>query len=549
MANSLGYYPPSRALVVKGTSHIHTTLGGGLMNPRAPAAADKADAGNRPRDPIVLGNSPAGERLRERVARPADVTNNKLAKADTPDKKAEAKKNDELIKELMARAAKLDPKKVWQEALEKGKVTDPGLVIAVADCLFERKKFDHAAEFLKATLRQGIVARPWVYEALTVALKQSSGSLDEIERAQLSVMDIEPQNAQSYLRAAQAMADNKQYDRALAFCRHASVLEPNAPQPYADALGYAELSHDSQAMEWAAGNLLSRDWPADNKGLQEKAEYQLKNLADILAQEKRRAEAERMASSLNRFKVRDLMIELSFEGEADLDLEVKEPIGTICSYQQRQTEGGGTFMGDTLADPNRKSYVAAEAFSGDYEVTVRRVWGRPLGAKATLKIITHQGTPQQRERIETVTLDRDHKMKVALDEGRRTSLAKVPPASASQQPALASARPDRGRVFNKLRALADPDFADSGSSVQGGLSAPGISVNGSSGSRLPNVTAQGGQAFQQGIFSPVNGGADLTAQAEVSADRRYVTVSLAPVLQTVSRIQPTPVLSFIPGTR
>jgi hypothetical protein len=371
--------------------------------------------------------------------------------------------------------------------------------------------------------------------------------LDEIERAQLSVLDIEPQDAHGYLRASQAMADNKRYDRALAYCRHASVLEPNAPQPYAEALTYAELSHDSQSMEWAAGNLLSRDWPLDNKGLQEKAEYQLKNLADILAREKRKTEADRMGVSLNRFKVRDLVIQLSWEGEANLDLEVKEPIGTVCSYQQRQTPGGGTLIGDTLAEPNNEAYVAAEAFSGEYELTVRRIWGRPLGAKATLKIIQHQGTSQPRERIETIVFDREHKMKVVLDEGRRTALAKVPPASVNQKAATASA--DRARVMNKLRALADPDLVDSGSGMQGGLSSPGMSSGGSSGSRLPNVTGQGGQAFQQGIFSPFNNAMDLTAQAVVSDDRRYVTLSMAPVFQTATKVQPTPVLSFIPGGR
>src|SRR5207244_4150859 len=33
--NSLGYYPPARALVVRATSRVHTRLGGGLLNPRA----------------------------------------------------------------------------------------------------------------------------------------------------------------------------------------------------------------------------------------------------------------------------------------------------------------------------------------------------------------------------------------------------------------------------------------------------------------------------------------------------------------------------------
>ena len=36
-ANSIGYYQPARALMVKATSRIHTNVGGGLLAPRGPA--------------------------------------------------------------------------------------------------------------------------------------------------------------------------------------------------------------------------------------------------------------------------------------------------------------------------------------------------------------------------------------------------------------------------------------------------------------------------------------------------------------------------------
>src|SRR5207248_1619347 len=81
-------------------------------------------------------------------------------------------------------------------------VNDPGLIIAFADFLVQNEHWDHAAELLKANLREGIVARPWVYEALAVALKESKGSQVDIERAQVSAVDLEPQDAQGYPRAA-----------------------------------------------------------------------------------------------------------------------------------------------------------------------------------------------------------------------------------------------------------------------------------------------------------------------------------------------------------
>ena len=156
--------------------------------------------------------------------------------------------------------AKLDPTKIWQEALSKG-VDNPGLIIACTDFLMQYGYGRHTVEFLKANLRLGIVVRPWVYESLALALEASNASPAEIERARVSVVDLQPQDAQGYVRASQAMADMKLYKNAVAYCRQASLLEPNLARPYEEALMYGELAKDSSAMEWAASNLLRRDWP------------------------------------------------------------------------------------------------------------------------------------------------------------------------------------------------------------------------------------------------------------------------------------------------
>src|SRR5262249_49648701 len=42
--NALGYYPPTRALVVKGTSRVHTGLDGGLLTPQGDANETKPGA-------------------------------------------------------------------------------------------------------------------------------------------------------------------------------------------------------------------------------------------------------------------------------------------------------------------------------------------------------------------------------------------------------------------------------------------------------------------------------------------------------------------------
>src|SRR5262249_48288820 len=154
-----GYYPPARALVVKGTSRYHTDLGGGLLTPRG-----AGNVGVMPNFDGKLAIIPKREQ---------DQAGGKLAVAgqQATDKKGAANTQKSRIpdaKEL----AKLDPKKIWEDALSKG-VNDPGLIIACVDFLAKCGRYDHVVEFLKADLRRGIVVRPWVYDALAMALEAS----------------------------------------------------------------------------------------------------------------------------------------------------------------------------------------------------------------------------------------------------------------------------------------------------------------------------------------------------------------------------------------
>jgi hypothetical protein len=536
--NDLGFYPPAQALVVKATSRIHTNLGGGLLSPR-PNAAGALQGANDMGRPGALVLSPRkgdGDRPKQ-VAKAADKTKDGQGQI--------AKKQD--ARNTAAELAKLDPKKIWEDALVKGGVNDPGLIVAVADFLTQMQKFEHVAEFLKATLRQGIVARPWVYESLALALEASGGSPEEIERARVSAADAEPLNAGSYVRAAKALADQKHYDRAVAFCRQAALLEPNSPTPYADALVYAELGKDTEAMEWAAGRLLRQDWPTDSELLHAQASGRLDALAKTLQRDNKQAVAERMLTSVKSSRQRDLVLTLSWQGEADLDLEVREPIGTTCSCLQRQTPGGGTLLGDTSADMQRETYIAAEGFSGEYQVTVRRIWGRPLGGKATLEIIQHQGTPQETRKRETIIFDRTHTLAVTLDEGRRTEAASVPPPAATRRTATAAKTPSSDSVLNKLRALADPEIVGT-ERTRMGLGSTGHLVN----NQEPPAQADRNPAdlvtYQTRVSPFVSSGSDFTAQAVLSADRRYVRFSLNAVFQTVGRGGPPSVPNpFIPG--
>jgi hypothetical protein len=508
--NQLGYYPPALALVVKGSSTIHTRPSNLIINPNAAVAVLPK------RDPKIQVAGAGDER---------------------PD---------------------LDPRKVWQDALAKG-VNNKGLIIATADFLVLANKFDHAVEFLKANLRQGIVVEPWVYKSLAIALRLSGGSAEDIERAEVSTADMEPKNSTGYLEAATALAQDEKYGLALAFCRQAALLEPGASHAYEEALGYAELARDPKAMQWAADNLLQRDWPVENKQLHDRALQKIDALVKLLGDQGRKDEADKLTSAVAMGGKRDLVIKLNWQGDADLDLHVIEPTGSLCSPLHRQTIGGGVLIGDSLADMTSETYLAAEGFTGEYEVEIEKVWGHPLNNKAQLKIISHQGTPEEREQLLTVVLKSRHseRIKVKLEDGHRTEAAYVPPPSAQKkqdaEPAEKLDSPDK--VLHKLRVLADPEVTGLGRGTpDGSVVSQGRAVLPSQikmGKREATTPDNDRTLYQTRVKPFVQNAMDVTASAVLLADRRSIRLSMTPVFNTVNTTRNAPVVvnPTIPGAR
>lgn len=540
-ANTIDFFAPTLALVVRAPSRIHYKVTGGIIGGKA-KKIEGAGALDGNKDRILVQKDDKGQK-KVVVANANDQDKDKpgIAKVKTQDKDGK----------------QLDPRTIWQEGIAKSG-GDPGLIIAVADFLFEHEEYEHAAEFLKANLRHGIIVRPWVYEALAIAMEMSgSGSPEEIRRARLSAISLDPQDADGFIRAAQAMAEHKEWSRAIAFCKQAALLEPNSPRVYNEALVYAELAKDSQALEWAASELLSQDWPVDSYLHHLRAQARVDALTRVLENEKRRDEAERLKATLARLKQRDLVIKLSWEpgdsGLADLELQVKEPNGSICSSQFRQTPGGGILLGNNLASLNRATYVASQAFSGDYEITVRRVWGQPLGGKFRLEIIAHQGTPKER-RLPPLTLRMDgHKVvhTFTLEEGRRTEPAVVPPPEV-QRPTTPETK--EAHILSKLRALADPVYGAQPVVMRSGMAAP-LALGRREVAQMPPPAKDlktGSLAFQNAIPGAAYSGVGLTTRAEVSSDQRHLRLSVIPNFTTLPGLsggRPNLDLPLIPGGR
>jgi hypothetical protein len=332
------------------------------------------------------------------------------------------------------------------------------------------------------------------------------------------------------------MADLKHYDRALAFCKQAALLEPNTPFSYDKAMTYAEATDDLKAMEWATSNLLKQDWPVRNTDIQNKAEQMLDGMAKRLDQKNRGDDGKKLRDAVQLQRRRDLVVKLSWEGQADLDLKVKEPTGSTCWALNRTTVGGGTLVGDTLADMNNETYMAAEAFSGDYQITIDRVWGKPLYNKARLTVIRHQGSKD--EKIDpplTVDLSKNAPITIKLDNGRRTEAAFVPPPSAQQTPdAPLVPQSQHDQILSQLRDLADPESYSESKGFRSGFGSPGSALV-EKAKPLPGFgspalgTSDKDNLYQTKVSSFVSNSLEVTAQAVMSADRRSMHLSISPV--------------------
>jgi len=519
--NSLGYYPPARALIIRGTSRYHPAAtiklkkaeGGGAaigpMNPRNPGGA--VAVVGPPEPPTVIA-------ARGGLVAGAGAANGRPTLV-----------NPKIDFIALKKQLSDDPKQSWSQAID-WTVTDPGLIVATAEFLMEMDEFKHAVEVIKGGLRKGITTDDWAHESLAIALQASQASPAEVERAAVSGIDIDPTNPQAYLKAAKAEADLKNHGQAVAFCKRAADFAPDQPMAYANALAYAESASElkTDAVIWAANNLLKRDWNSiDGIDYHKQAKDRMQKVIGKATAAGQKADDVKKA--LAEQTQRDIVIELLWQGAADLDLTVAEPGGSICSSTQKRTTGGGVLKADLLdqKDGGRSEvYTASSALKGSYKVSVKQAFGKPIGGTATLHIIKFQGTAKQSEDLITVNLNDPKTIEITLATGSRTELAQI------------SQDADDSRAGTTGAALST---GVSGLGGGFGSAAAGPTTT-SNGPNLPVVSAST-ESRLRGIGS---GAADLRASVKVNADRQSMSFHVTPVFGT-GRPVTMPRVPLIPG--
>jgi hypothetical protein len=407
------------------------------------------------------------------------------------------------------------PDEIWSDYFSKRRPTSQQVAELVSR-LHEARQHEHVIALVKAALIHG-QSQPWMYEVLALSMQIAGRPADEVERVLYSGVDFTGADFPSMMYSAAYLVRFERAAPALHLYREAARLEPTRPEPYALGLKLARQLKDADGIQWATTGILRSEWTGEHARLPREAEDAALNAIDELRRQGRDEAAIAFEHAMADARRRDLIVSLTWSGHGDLDLLVGEPPGTVCSFENPYSRGGGALVHDGYGPDQQncyEKYVCAMAIPGNYRLTVRHALGNIVGKRAQLTVTRYLGTPEESTQTFAVPLvGRETVVRLALANGRRGELADVPDAVTRLR-----ARP-RSRTL--LQMLGAPDQVSE--RLRRDFDA----------SR--NVAAMGAPGFTP-IVSVIPEGSSLQALAVVSADRRYIRITPSPVFSNITDV-------------
>jgi hypothetical protein len=382
-----------------------------------------------------------------------------------------------------------------------------------------------------------------MYESLAVALEAAGRSREDIERVLLSGADF-ASGPGDLLQLAHYLARSGSDRQAVRLCRRVTQIDPVNREAYALAMTVAARSGDEKALRWACPGVLSHEWPAGQHDVATRAARLARSTIDRLEKAGQTEEATRFQEAVDRALVRDLVVDVTWTGDADIDILVEEPAGTICSRTAPRSTSGGQLLADedcaaaagvSTGIASRvpcERYVAAEAFPGTYKILVRRVTGQVTADTITVEMTLFRGTDREQRLKRQVPVAADEQLlTVDVPWGRRQQ-----PLLDAQVAQDVAVQQQIGRTVlaRQLAAIADPAAIADLSESRGGL-AETVSQPVQSGPALPFFGARGAVGYQPQITT-LPEGVNLQAQAVISADRRYVRITATPLFSGIGQV-------------
>jgi hypothetical protein len=298
------------------------------------------------------------------------------------------------------------------------------------------------------------LAEPWMYEALAGAIELNEGSAADVKKALNYAADLAQRshNPNHLVSAADQLFYRGYLERVGLLLDEAMPLVPHRSEPMVMSINLAQKTKDPKRMAEAVDNLLSLGWPGQDDYFRLESANQVDTLAKSLREDGKAEEADTLLARLTASQARDLFVRLSWDGDADYDLEVDEPLGATASYQKPRTVFGGSIIKNGYGSHPEEIYVCPRGFDGAYTVRVSTIYTNPAKpvTRLTLEMITHEGTAAEKNQSVELSPDKTNKpFVVNLTEGRRKKVLPYVDPAAELMKAAAS-------TLKKVRPPAEP---------------------------------------------------------------------------------------------
>ena len=265
-----------------------------------------------------------------------------------------------------------------------------------------------------------------MYEALALAIEMNGGKPEDVHKALDYAADLAQRshNPNHHVSAADKLLLKGFYDRVGPLLDEASEKVPHRAEPLVMSINLAQKTHDPKRMAGSIDKLLSLGWPGQDDYFRAEARKQAETLARALTEDGRADEAKALTDSLPASEARAVFIRLSWDGNADYDLVVQEPLGATVDYDMPRSVFGGALIKNGKGSRPEEVYTCPRGFDGDYTIRIMRVADDPEkpATRLTLETITHEGDAKESRKVVTLGPN-DPKAKpvvVTLKEGRRT---------------------------------------------------------------------------------------------------------------------------------
>ena len=411
------------------------------------------------------------------------------------------------------------PREVWQRYFVEQKPA-PETIAQIVRQLHEDRQYEHTIACIEVALIEQ-PPQPWMYEVLGRSMELAKRPKTDIERVILSRIDFTAAVVPEMMISAAYLKQLGLDERALAMYQQAARIAPTRPEPYLRGLQIARELNDTKGVEWGVAGVLTNVWLPGYPAYHREAE----NIAAVVEETLRKAgkssEADALKAAVVVAQQRDLMLKLTWTGNADLDLSVEEPNGGICSSENPWTTAGGACTHDGYGPKAAncfEEYINASALAGDYLARIRLIDGDVVGRRATLTIRRYVGTPDETTKSMSINIDgKDKVVQLSLNDGRRQALLD---RDAIEAPVVGGGH---GVVRNPNGFRTSRQFPGGGGFGGGGIGGGGVG-GGTGGS--------GAIGFFP-IITNVREGVGFSAIAVVTGDRRYVRMAVSPFFSTI----------------